>query len=243
MVDLVDEEQQHRQHDHHKEAPGAGQEADDLAHIRDLAHVLAHDVAIGDDVLVGKLVVVALGGVAVKAVHLVDGDDAVGVERVLIVDDGMERDDVAYLQRRGVALLDDDQVVLIERGRHGLGLNRQRGEPGKARNAAVVFGGERGECEQRCNQDDDPHDNADHDGCSFFNRTHFDLSYTSARSACRLLLTLFVLLFDALETHGDRVIGTLNHISAIWVRSLQPNPHDGGFVRFRDQAKHVRHLA
>ena len=176
MIHLVDKEQQHGQHDHNKEAHGAGQEVHDLAHLRKREHVLANDVAVADDVRIGHVVVVALGGKAAHAVDLVDGGDTVRVERVLVVDNGVERHDVAHLEFGGVAFFDDDEVALVKRGHHGVGLHGERGEASDVGDAAVLVRGERGKRIQGRHQDDDPHDDAQRDGCDFFNRLH-DVPY------------------------------------------------------------------
>ena len=210
MIHLVDKEQQHGQDNHDEEAHGAGQEVHDLAHLRQREQVLTNDVAIADDVRIGHVVVIALGGKAAHAVNLVDGGDAVRVERVLVVDDGMERHDVAHLELGGVALFDEDEVALVKRGRHGVGLHGKRGEAGDVRDTAVLARGERGKRIQGRHQDDDPHDDAQRDGCDFFNRLH-DVPYYRvclgrARPGSRRAYLLFL---DALEAHRNRIVSSL----------------------------------
>ena len=97
MIDLIHEEHQQRQHDHQQEPGGAAEEIHKGAQLADLPGVLAHDVAVGDDVLVGYGVVVTLRGVGAVAVRLLNVHDAVGVQGVLVFDDGVEAHDVAHL--------------------------------------------------------------------------------------------------------------------------------------------------
>ena len=204
MVHLVDKEQQHGQHDHDEEAHGAGQEVHDLAHLRQHEHILAHDVAVADDVRIGHVVVVALGGKAAHAVDLVDRGDAVRVERILVVDDGVERHDVAHLELGGVAFLNDDEVAFVKRGRHGVGLHGKWRKTSDIGNAAVLARGERGKRIECRHQDDDPHDDAQRDGCDFFDRLHevpyYRIRLGRVRPGDR---RMYLLLLNALKAHRD----------------------------------------
>ena len=111
---LEDEEDQQRENDDDEEADAAGEELHDIAEVGETADIFADDIAAGDAALVGNVIVVAFRDVSAHADIAVDLDDAVGVQCVLILDNGMEGDDVADFKRVGIAFLDDDHVAVVE---------------------------------------------------------------------------------------------------------------------------------
>ena len=172
MIHLVDEENQQGQHDDKQEAQTAGQEAHHLAEARQMAYIFAHDVPVGNHVDIGKLVVVALGHIVPGAAQILDFRNPVGIQGELIVDDGVEGNNISLFQRLRVALADDNQISRPEGGGHGVGCHRQGGIARQGSHLIGIPGGQGGESEQSRQQDHRPQHHADKNFRSSFHCVH-----------------------------------------------------------------------
>ena len=161
MINLIDEEHQQGQHDHQQEAGAAGEELHHLAKIGKLDHVFAHNVSVGNHVHIGDGVVVALGHIAADAALVLNLRNPVGVQGELVVDDGVEGNNVALIQGGRVTLSDDNQVTGVEGGSHGIGHHAQGSEAGKTCHLVAVLGSQGCKGEQGSQQNHRPKENAD----------------------------------------------------------------------------------
>ena len=158
LIQLDQEEDRHGYDDADEEALAGLQEIHNLAEAPEPgAGPLADDIRRADVHAVFDAVVVALGGEGDGRVGLVHGNDAVGVQHPLPVDDRIEGDDVVLLQGVEVVdLLDDHQVALVKGGRHGIGLHGHGHQAEQLCDAVVPLGAENGNGHQKRQRQKDP---------------------------------------------------------------------------------------